>query len=153
MLKIPPEVVGFFRGQGFVIVSTIDRQGKPHSSCKGIVKIDESGQVFLLDVYRAKTLENLKNNSSISITAVDEHKFKGYCLKGKAGSLDSGSLNKEILDAWDDRITGRVTQRVLKNIHGEKGHSRHPETQMPKPEYMIVMTVEEIVDLSPHNIS
>jgi len=153
MLKLPPEVVSFFRGQGFVIVSTVDSQGRPHSSCKGIVEIDESGQIFLLDVYRAKTLENLKNNSNISITAVDEHRFKGYCLKGKAKSLDSESLNKEILDAWENRITGRVTQRVLKNIHGEKGHSHHPETQMPKPEYMIVMAVEEIVDLSPHNIS
>lgn len=152
MKKIPEEVSQFFHNQNFVIVSTVDRNGRPHSSCKGIIRIDRDGQVYLLDVYLEETYDNLKLNPNISVTAVDEHKFKGYCLKGKARELGQGRLSPEIIRAWEERITGRITQRLLKNIHEEKGHSRHPEALLPEPKYMIVMDVESIVDLTPHHL-
>ncbi|MCX5715174.1 MAG: pyridoxamine 5'-phosphate oxidase family protein, partial [Candidatus Omnitrophica bacterium] len=81
-MKINEEIIRFFQNQGFVIVSSIDEKGMPHNSCKGIVEIRQNGEVFLLDLYHSKTYANLNKNPNISITAVDEHKFKGYCLKG-----------------------------------------------------------------------
>jgi len=152
MKKLIAEVVQFFQSQRFVIVSTIDKAGMPHSACKGIIKIGPEGRVYLLDVYLKSTYDNLKRNPNISITAVDEHKFKGYCLKGKAKSLGRDRLSPEIIKAWEERVTGRITHRLLKNIHEEKGHPRHPEALLPEPEYMIVMEVEEIVDLTPHHL-
>ncbi|MDD5617624.1 MAG: pyridoxamine 5'-phosphate oxidase family protein [Candidatus Omnitrophica bacterium] len=152
MKAISAEIVSFFQNQGFTVVSTVDGRGRPHSSCKGIVKISPKGEVFLLDVYRARTLANLKKNPNINITAVDEHKFRGYCLKGKAKIIESTALKQNTLKAWEDKITSRVTQRVLKNVRGEKGHLHHPEIQLPRPEYMIYMKVEEIVDLTPRKI-
>jgi len=152
MKKLPDEVVHFFREQGFVIVSTIDGHGRPHSSCKGIVNISPSGKVYLLDVYLRDTYKNLKRNPNISITAVDEHKFKGYCLKGKAGIINSEQLSPQIKKAWESRIAGRITQRMIKNIREQKGHPKHPEALLPRPEYMIVMEVSEIIDLTPHNL-
>ncbi len=124
----------------------------PHNSCKGIVKINENGRVYLLDLYKAKTYENLKHNSHIAVSAVDEHKFKGFCLKGKAKIVKEESLSSHIITAWEKKLTHRITQRVLKNIAGEKGHDEHPEARFPKPEYMIVMQVEEVVDLTPHHL-
>jgi len=152
MKRFSSEIIRFFQNQGFVLVSTIDREGRPHNSCKGIVKIAQQGQVYLLDLYRGKTYENLRRNPHISITAVDEHRFIGYCLKGKAREMNEEKLKSQILKAWDERITSRITQRVLKNIHEEKGHPRHPEILLPRPEYMIVMEVEEIIDLTPHQL-
>lgn len=152
MKRLSEEIINFFQNRGFVIVSTIDKNGNPHNSCKGIVKIEPNGRVYLLDVYRDRTFENLKYNPKISITAVDEHNFKGYCLKGKSEIIETNKLNNDILKAWEDKITSRITQRVLKNIRGEKGHSRHPEVQLPRPEYMISMEVEEIIDLTPHQM-
>lgn len=152
MKKIEPQVVQFFRNQGFVVVSTVDRKGIPHSACKGIVEIKENGQVYLLDLYRAETYENLTHNPSISITAVDEHRFTGYCLKGKAELKAENGLKPSFLTAWEQRVATRLTQRVIRNMRGEKGHLRHPEIFLPKPEYLIKMRVEEIVDLTPRHI-
>jgi general stress protein 26 len=152
MKRLANEIINFFQNQGCVVVSTIDRQGFAHSACKGIVKINHNGRLYLLDLYRAKTHENLKRNPHISITAFDEHKFLGYCLKGKAEMLPPGKLQSQIIKAWEARITSRITQRLLKNIREEKGHPRHPEALLPKPEYLIVMDVEEVVDLTPQHL-
>ena len=150
MKQLANEILNFFRRQNFVIVSTLDKNGVSHSSCKGIVKITEQGTIYLIDLYRAVTYKNLKNNHKMSITSVDEHKFKGYCLKGTAEIVEKAELTSEIITAWENRITGRITHRVIRNMSGEKGHDLHPESQLPIPQYLIVMNVEDIVDLSPH---
>ena len=152
MRKLSNEIIQFFHSQGFVIVSTIDHNGTPHNACKGIVKITNSGYVYLLDLYKARTYDNLKHNSRISITSVDEHKFNGYCLKGKAKIIPAEKLRPGIITEWENRITNRITRRLIKNIRGESGHARHPEALLPKPEYLIVMRITEIVDLTPHNL-
>ena len=153
MKRLGDDVIQFFHNQGCVIVSTIDKNGFPHSACKGIVQINRNGRVYLLDLYHARTYQDLKQNPHISITAIEEHKFKGYCLKGKAEIIPEGKLESRVIKAWEARITSRLTHRLLKNIREEeKGHPRHPEILLPKPEYMIAMEVEEIVDLTPHHL-
>lgn len=150
MERIPEKIIKFLYNHNFVIVSTLDKEGAPHSSCKGVIKINKNGQVFLFDLYKGRTFDNLKNNPAISITAVDEHKFQGYCLKGRA--LKVNNIGPELKKAWDKRIASRITQRLLRNISGQKGHKAHPESLMPKPEYMIVMKVKEIIDLTPQHL-
>lgn len=150
MKKLSADIIRFLENQGFVIVSTIDGNGSVHNSCKGIVKINQKGEIYLLDLYLGRTYKNLRANPHISITAVDEYKFMGYCLKGKAKEMTEAKLTPQIIRAWDERITNRLTRRLLKNIHEEKGHPRHPEILLPKPEYLIVMEVEDVIDLNPH---
>mgnify|MGYP001591033944 CR=1 FL=1 len=152
MKKLSDNIIQFFHNQSFVIVSTIDKEGALHNSCKGIVKINPNGRIYLLDLYRGKTCTNLEYNPHISITAVDEHKFVGYCLKGKAETIKEIKLTPQIMKAWEERISGRITRSVLKNIREEKGHPHHPEAFLPKPDYMIVMETEEIVELTPQHL-
>jgi len=153
MKELPSEILQFFQKQRFVIVSTIDADSTPHNSCKGVVDINGKGLVYLLDLYRGRTFANLKQNPNISITAVDEHKFVGYCLKGKAKIVDRKKLKPVIINAWEKKIAGRITHRLLKNMHDadNKGHARHPESVLPQPEYMIVMEASEIISLAPAN--
>ncbi|MCM8796952.1 MAG: pyridoxamine 5'-phosphate oxidase family protein [Candidatus Omnitrophica bacterium] len=152
MKRIPDNIVNFLQEQGCVIVSSIDKNGFPHNACKGIVQIKRSGEIFLFDLYKGKTYENLQKNPCMSITAVNEHKFVGYSLKGKARILTHDELKTELIKAWEDRITSRLTQRMLKNIREEKGHPGHPEALLPQPEYIIVMEVEDLIDLTPHHL-
>ncbi len=152
MKRLSEEIVYFFKKQSFIIVSSIDKDGTLHASCKGLVKINKNGRIYLLDLYRRRTFENLKRNPNISITAVNEHHFNGFCLKGKAELITVDKVKAHILKAWEEKIVDRITNRVLKNIHGEKGHLRHPESLLPKPAYMIMMQTEEIVDLTPAHI-
>jgi predicted pyridoxine 5'-phosphate oxidase superfamily flavin-nucleotide-binding protein len=152
MKKLSEDIIRFFQNQSFVVVSSVDAKGFVHNSCKGIVKIKSNGRVYLLDLYKANTFKNLKANQILSITAVDEHRFLGYCLKGRAKIVTEEEIGPELMKAWEDTITSRLTRRLLKNIREERGHPRHPEVLLPKPEYMIAVEVEEIVDLTPHHL-
>jgi predicted pyridoxine 5'-phosphate oxidase superfamily flavin-nucleotide-binding protein len=149
MAKLPDDVVKFFHNQHFTIVSTVDPDGMPHISCKGIVQIDPDGTIYLLDLYTGRTRANLEKNPAISLSAVDEHKFKGYSLKGTAKIIKEEELKSHIIKAWEEKLTARITHRLIKNLKGEPGHGSHPEAQLPKPKYLIVMTVSDIVDLTP----
>jgi general stress protein 26 len=151
-MELNGEIIQFLYRQNYTVISTMDKDGSIHNSCKGIVKIDEQGRIYLLDLYKQITYENLKVNPSISLTVVDEHKFKGYSLKGRAKIISEDKIRPEILQAWDKKISERISHRILKNISGEKGHSRHPEVLLPKPEYIIEMRVEKIIDLTPQKL-
>jgi general stress protein 26 len=150
MKQIPAVIIDFLRTQGFVIVSSIDKIGFPHSSCKDIVKINPLGEVYLIDVYKGVTGENIKRNPQVSISAVDEHKFAGYCLKGRARILPEDHISQEIIKSWEDNITSRLTKRLLRNLVQDRGQGHHPEASLPHPKHLIVLEVEEIVDLAPH---
>jgi len=150
MKKIAAEVIDFLRAQGFVVVSSIDKNGFPHSSCKAIIRIDQAGKIFLMDVYHGTTCENIKHNPQISISAVDEHKFMGYCLKGRGEIMSDNNLNQEIIKSWEDNITSRLAKRLLRNLSEDKGRGHHPEASLPHPKHIIAIEVEEIVDLAPH---
>ena len=149
---LPDDVASFFRKQGFTVITTIDENGLPHNSCKGLVDIDADGRVYLLDLYHGRTYSNLKKNPSISVMAADEHKFKGFCLKGTAEMIMRDKFTPNLVAAWEKRINGRITQRILKEVRGEKGHHSQPEALLPRPAYLIAVNVEEIVNLTPHHI-
>ncbi|MCM8793050.1 MAG: pyridoxamine 5'-phosphate oxidase family protein [Candidatus Omnitrophica bacterium] len=151
MSVIPPQVIHFFEHQHFVIVSTLDKDGFPHSSCKGIVRI-EKDRVYLLDLYQGKTFNHLQKNTHLSLTAVDEHRFRGYTLKGEGRIVQLTPSRKELLKAWERVISQRLTHRLLKNIQGERGHPAHPEVLLPSPKYLIEVKIKEIVDLKPKHI-
>jgi len=149
MIVLTEEICSFLHRQGFVIVSTIDKNGSINNSCKGIVRIEKTGRIYLMDLYIRRTFRNLRRNQNISITAVDEHGFAGYCLKGKARILKEKELEPGIIRDWEEKITSRITQRLIKNIKGEKGHPSHPEASLPKPKYVIRIEVQKVIDLIP----
>jgi general stress protein 26 len=152
MTALNEGLIRFFQKQHYTVITTIDEKGFPHNSCKGIVDIEPKGRIYLLDLYKEKTYSNLQNNVNISVTAVDEHKFIGYSLKGKARIVERGKVESRIVKLWEGKITKRLSHRLIKNIKGEKGHPRHPEVLLPKPEYLIEIDVNEIIDLTPHHI-
>ena len=152
MINIPEPVVEFLRKQSFVVVSSLDKSGALHSACKGIVRVEPEGRVYLLDLYLRRTYANLRADPRVSLTAVDEHAFAGYCLKGTADITGRNKVPPEIAAEWDRMITARISQRLVRNLRGEKGRAGHPEAKLPAPRYIISMEVEEIVDLAPEYI-
>ena len=152
MIALSEEAIYFFKKQGFVIVSTLEKDSTIHNACKSILRINPEGWIYLLDVYLGRTYRNLKENPVISITAADEHNFTGYSLKGKAEIIPRENLEPDILKSWDDMIVSRATQRLLKNVREKKGHQSHPEALLPKPKYMIRMEVQEVIDLTPKHL-
>jgi hypothetical protein len=134
------------------MLTTVGADGIPHSVCKGIVKMSARGEVYLLDLYRGKTYRNLTLNPRMSITVVDEHRFQGYCLKGRGRIVRAERMGPHIMREWQKKMHSRITQRIIRSVRGDKGHPRHPEALLPAPKYLIVMEVREIVDLTPGHI-
>lgn len=151
MIRLNEDVVRFLQQHHVMIVTTIDKTGLPHNSCKGLVDIS-ANRIYLLDLYRAHTWVNLKHNGHIAVTVIDEHKFRGYCIKGKAKIIKKSQLKPKIIKAWEKKIAQRITKRILKNISADGAHQHHPEVFLPEPEYMIVMEPQSVVDLTPHKI-
>ena len=149
MKKLNNDIIHFFHKQGCVIVSTVNQAGAVHNACKGLVEITSDGKAYLLDLYHGNTYAHLRTNPNISITAIDEHQFKGYCLQGKARVASVTEVELHLIKSWEEKMTGRITQRMLKNISGEKSRLRHPEARLPKPKYLIAIDIENVIDLTP----
>jgi predicted pyridoxine 5'-phosphate oxidase superfamily flavin-nucleotide-binding protein len=152
MIKLSAEVYNFFKDQSFVIVTTLDPDGSPHDSCKDIIRISRDGRVYLLDLYLKSTFNNLRNNPRMCIAQVNEEDFTGYCLKGTGKSVKIKKLTPRIMKVWQSKITTRITNRIIRNLRTEKGLGVHPESLLPRPEYLIVMDVKEVIDLTPQHI-
>ena len=147
-----PELLDLVSRQNFVIVSSIDQNGAIHNSCKGIVRAEPQGLVYLSDLYLRRTFENLRRDPRISITFADEHKFYGFCLKGTARIIKKEDAEPAIIAEWERKLNARITQRLVRNLQGEKGIRAHPEARFPAPQYIIAVDVTEIVDLIPEHI-
>ena len=147
-MKLSQDVISFFKEQGFVIASTLDSNGAIHASCKGIVDIKENGECYILDLYHGRTHKNLKANPALSITAVDEYNYRGYTLKGKAEIITVDEIKGSILKKWEKKLSERVSKRLVKNIREDRKHLPHPEAGFPRPKYLFLLKIEEVVDLA-----
>ncbi len=147
--KLPQKIINFMKKQGFVIVSSLNEEGRIHSSAKGVVGIDENGRVFLIDLYHGRTYNNLKKNPLITITFIDEHKFEGYALQGEAKIVEKENISGNIIAEWEDKVIQRISKRMIRNLQEGNASSHHPEASFLQPKYLIEIEVDNIIDLAP----
>ena len=152
MQELTKSLIHFLKNQPFVVVSTIDDKNRIHCSAKGIADIEETGDIYIIDLYKTITFNNIKRNPTISITAIDEKSFMGYSLKGKAYIADKKDIRKDIIKKWEEKVVNRISKRLIDNVKIDRKSTHHPEVKFPHPEYMIVMKVEDIVDLTPTHL-
>ncbi len=151
MKKIPDKVSKLLKDQGYVIVSTLDKDGNIHCSAKGVIDTKEA-EVYLIDLYKKDTYANLQRNPTLSITAVDEDQFIGFTLKGRATIVKRDKVEDKSIQQWEKKIIGRISKRVIRNVKKDKSSTKHPEAKFPVPEYLIKMKVDQIIDLTPTHL-
>ena len=142
-------IVYLLKKQGFVIVSSLNKDGSMHSAAKGVVGIEERGRIFLIDLYRKRTYHNLKINPMVTVTFVDEHKFEGYALQGTAKIVEKKDIAGSIIAEWEDKVIQRISKRMIRNLQNGNASSHHPEASFPHPKQLIEIDVEKIIDLAP----
>lgn len=149
-MKISDDIIKFFEQQGGVIVSTLDPRGRIHASIKGIVGIRNSEKIFLVDLYLYRTFCNLKKHPTISLTAIDDHRFKGYCLQGKAKIIPREKIRKQILEEWEKRVLQRISKRISRSVRSGRKSKKHYEAHLPiHPKYLIEVRVTNVINLAP----
>ena len=149
MKTISPEIIRFLKSHSFALVSTVDKRGRPNTSPKGIVEIEEGGYVYLMDLYHGRTRRNLQCNPHISVIAIDEERFRGWQLRGTAEIVTAGPEFEAHLPAWERLSIRRTTDRLLRNIGKGVKTPHHFEVHFPTPKYLIKVKVDEIIDLAP----
>jgi general stress protein 26 len=150
MIPIPPETRHFFDRQHYMIVSSREESGAIHTSAKGIVKVDPKGKIFLLDLYRARTYANIRRDRHVTLTAVDDRRFRGFSVEGIARIVREGALPKSVLKIWHERLAKRIARRIISHVKEERhAGERIPEAKFPVPKHLIEVRVEKIVDLAP----
>ena len=148
-MELTEKTIKLLEKQGFVIVSTITKDGGIHSVAKGIVGIEKEGKVFVIDLYKNITYKNLKNNPNVSITAIYEHNYAGYTLQGKAKIVPREDIEDHIVSKWEDKIIERISNRMIASIQKGQRSKEHHESKLPKhPKYLIEIDVDKVVDLS-----
>lgn len=152
MIKIPDIVIKLLKDHGFVIVSTLDKDGAIHCSAKGVVEVKNKGEVYLIDLYKRITYTNLKRDPTISLTVIDEDRFIGFTLKGEAKIVKKEKISNELVRKWKKKIIERISKRVIRNIKKDRGSAKHPESMFPSPEYLIEVDVKKIIDLTPTHL-
>jgi len=151
--SVSKDVARFLERQHHVVVSTIDGRGRIHCSAKGVVKVDERGVVFLVDVYRGQTRRNLMRRANMTVTAIDEHHFIGYSLKGEGTIVGKRTVEKHLLRKWEERIVSRIAARLIRNLQNNASRAAvHPEARLPGLRHLIVMHVSSVVDLTPGHL-
>ena len=150
-MKIPESVIHFFQRQPFVFVATIADDGVPNVVPKGICHIDGAGTVYVVDLYRGRTKENLTGIPEMTIAAVDERLYAGFQLKGTATwiPVEEETEHREHLEAWKKKVSERITSRIIENVQTQY-RTQHHEAHFPEPEGIIKLTVEQIVNLAEH---
>jgi|GEM_PF-130604 uncharacterized pyridoxamine 5'-phosphate oxidase family protein len=153
MKEIPDNIIHFFERQSFVIVSTLDPNNLIHCSVKGVAAIESKGKAYIVDLYKANTFNNLLKNPTITITAVDEHHYAGYTLRGKAKIVEKDGFKDRVLKKWEKSVIQRISKRLIKNLKEERKTPMHPEAIFPSPQYLIEMEVEEIISLAAGSVN
>lgn len=80
-------------------LATVDKKGNPHNVAAGDVKVVSKNQLLIGDNYFEETIENIKNNSNVSLVVWRSDWQKncvGYELAGKAEYFTCGKWHEMI---------------------------------------------------------
>jgi len=150
MKEIPQGARQILEKQHFLIVSSVDKDGSIDTSAKGILEANPKGRILLLDLYKGRTYNNVKRNPNVTLTMVDENRFRGFSVKGKARIVKEGTLPKNKLELWHDKVSKRIARRLIKQVKDDlPGGEKIPEASFPMPKYIIEVKVDSIIDLAP----
>ncbi len=153
MIKIAEDVKFFLEKEHFVIVSSLSKENIIHTSAKAIIEIQPKGKIFLLDLYKAETYSNIKNNPNVTLTSVNDHSYRGYSIEGRAKIIQEDSIAEKTLKSWHDKISKRIARRLIRHMKEEVSSEKHiPEARFPLPKYVIEVDIQRVIDLAPHRL-
>ena len=95
MAKITEEMKEVTQKTKGFAVATVAKDGDPHVIPVAFAKVFSEDEVLLVDVFMKQTLENIKANPRISVSAWDMGSLKGYEFKGNARIETSGKAFDE----------------------------------------------------------
>ena len=101
MVIITEEIKNFVNFQKLGYVATTSADNTPNLSPKGTIMILDESHLIFANIHSPQTVENLKQNPSITINVVDPFSRRGYIFKGNAEIISSGDKFKKIISCYE----------------------------------------------------
>ena len=146
-MSIIEEALGVLKTREFVAMATADKNGKPNSAPKLLLKIDGRA-VYFIDYSIGRTFENLKVNPEASLSFIDIVSLFGYRLNGKVEIIEKGKMYDGFLKELAEREIELSVERVLKAVHEGK---RHKEIELGISNHFLIykIKIKEGCEISP----
>jgi hypothetical protein len=101
-------------GDGYVFVATADSQGTPHLAAAGELSRTESELLAATEWFCPRTVKNLKENRSVTISVWQPDSDRGYQIAGKLEHIeDVGVLDGFSPEQETDEPLPQVEKRLL----------------------------------------
>lgn len=138
-MEIPNKAAQLIKKQQIIIVGTSGRQ-ICNVSPRTAFHIDQDGSIYWLELFRHKTLRNLKKNPWCTIAVFDKKKLTGFQLKGKARIISDKKVKRQSSAKIIDKLTRLHKQRIL-------------ERPIKKKPSLIKFDTKLVYSLSPNELS
>jgi len=127
MAKITEEMKGVAGKTKCFAVATATKDGEPHVIPVAFGKVLSEDELLVVDVFMKKTLENIKANPKIAVSAWDMESLKGYEFRGSAKIETSG----KVFDESANMVKSAMPQLSAKGAVIVKVDSIHVRTPGP----------------------
>ena len=115
------EIIDFLGHQMFLFIGTSDKRGRPHTSAKPLLKIEDN-YIYLVDFVVGRTYKNIKRNPKISLSAINENKVIGYQLYGKAEVVEKGNEFRGLAQEMSRKQIKLATERVVQGVRKSRSN-------------------------------
>lgn len=116
-MKMNENVVKLLKEQVWYIATYSD---EPNAVPVAFKDVTEDGKLLVGDVFLETTLNNIKANGKIAVSACDASSLEGYQIKGTAEYLTEGDIVNTFKKAVEDMFKGAVTAKGALVITPEK---------------------------------
>lgn len=116
-MKMNENVVKLLKEQVWYIATYSD---EPNAVPVAFKDVTEDGKLLVGDVFLETTLNNIKANGKIAVSACDTSSLEGYQIKGTAEYLTEGDIVSTFKKAVEDMFKGAVTAKGALVITPEK---------------------------------
>ncbi|MDD5120888.1 MAG: pyridoxamine 5'-phosphate oxidase family protein [Candidatus Omnitrophica bacterium] len=146
-MSIVENALKFLKKREFVEIATADKEGKPNSAPKILLKAEDR-EVYLIDYSIGKTFYNLQVNPRVCFSFIDSNSLFGYRLSGKAEIIEKGLIYDECLKELREKEIKLTVERVVKGVHDNKDHKNF-ELEMSGHFLIYKIKIEEGSEISP----
>jgi predicted pyridoxine 5'-phosphate oxidase superfamily flavin-nucleotide-binding protein len=149
-MSVIEKALGVLKTREFVIVATADKNGRPNSAPKLLLKID-GRTAYFIDYSIGRTFENLEVNPEVSLSFIDVNSLFGFRLNGKVKIIEKGKIFDDCLKKTREKEMELSVERIVRGIHRGKSHK---EFELSIPERFLVyeVKVEEGCEISPRGV-
>ena len=146
-MSIIENALKLLKKREFVELATADKDGKPNSAPKLLLKTDGK-IIYLIDYSMGKTFEDLKVNPRVSLSFIDSNSLFGYKLNGKVEIIVKGAVYDECLKELQEKEIKLTVERVVKGVHTENDYK---DFELGMAEHFLVykVKIEEGSEISP----